>query len=284
MTTSVSIFKSLTQNEYTITPFKLTAPFTYVYTSGSTSNSVDTQILRGEKSSDSGLRVENSAAEIYDSVIQTFYSVLPYSYYGIKSYQYNPSASNELYVISITQDIFGQKILPGSVSVLINNTSSIDDGLGNLIVSASNTASYIGGIFYDKGIVTVKSARNELPSGGINLNGMSIISGSTVTVNFSSSVDMYEHNIKIKIAPTEFNFSLHNPTINKSFYTGSDATPLDFMTSRSRDPGNDLYLAPYVTTIGLYNPNNELLAVAKISSPIQRSFDSTQTFIIKFDA
>ena len=42
-------------------------------------------------------------------------------------------------------------------------------------------------------------------------------------------------------------------------------------------------IRPYVTTIGLYNDQYELLAVAKLSTPIQRTFESPQIFIIKFD-
>jgi hypothetical protein len=43
------------------------------------------------------------------------------------------------------------------------------------------------------------------------------------------------------------------------------------------------YFVPYVTTIGLYNDQYELLAVAKVSEPIQRTFDVTQTFTVRFD-
>jgi hypothetical protein len=42
-------------------------------------------------------------------------------------------------------------------------------------------------------------------------------------------------------------------------------------------------MRPYITTLGLYNSNNELLAVAKVSNPIQRTNDIAQTFVIKFD-
>jgi len=42
-------------------------------------------------------------------------------------------------------------------------------------------------------------------------------------------------------------------------------------------------LLPYITTIGLYNSNNELIMVAKPSVPVQRTKDVTQTFIIKYD-
>jgi len=42
-------------------------------------------------------------------------------------------------------------------------------------------------------------------------------------------------------------------------------------------------LYPYVTSIGLYNQDHELVAVAKLSNPIQRTDYSTQTFVVKFD-
>jgi len=42
-------------------------------------------------------------------------------------------------------------------------------------------------------------------------------------------------------------------------------------------------IKPYVTSIGLYNDEYQLLAIAKVSVPIQRTFDTEQIFIIKFD-
>jgi hypothetical protein len=42
-------------------------------------------------------------------------------------------------------------------------------------------------------------------------------------------------------------------------------------------------LTPYVTTIGLYNKNYELLAIAKLANPVPRAKNVDQTFIVKFD-
>ena len=42
-------------------------------------------------------------------------------------------------------------------------------------------------------------------------------------------------------------------------------------------------IKPYVTTIGLYSDKYELLAIAKLSQPIQRTFGTDQIFIIRFD-
>jgi hypothetical protein len=42
-------------------------------------------------------------------------------------------------------------------------------------------------------------------------------------------------------------------------------------------------MVPYITSIGFYNSDNDLLAVAKLSNPVKRTLDVAQTFIVKFD-
>jgi hypothetical protein len=69
-------------------------------------------------------------------------------------------------------------------------------------------------------------------------------------------------------------FATNNPTA-KSAVTGSTDNAIGLMVSQS--------ILPYVTTIGFYNEQNELLLVAKPSVPIQRTTDVAQTFIVKFD-
>lgn len=281
MTAPVTAFKSLGPKEYTITPFPAYSPFSYTYVSGSSTNSEDVQILYGRKyESSSGLRVENFEQDLFDSVIQNFYSPVPYTLYGIQSSSYHPTQS--VFVISVTQDVFGEEIKPGTFNVKIGTSSSFDDQKGNLIISQSGTGYIIGRIFYDKGVAIIKPT-SSIVSGGLSINGICIVSGTSVNVNFTSSIQLYEHSVRLRVEPTDFNFSLYNPTVQRTFYTGSSSKPLSSMVSRSKDPSNNTYLAPYVTTIGLYNPQNELLAVAKVSNPIQRTFDTTQTYVVKFD-
>ncbi len=43
------------------------------------------------------------------------------------------------------------------------------------------------------------------------------------------------------------------------------------------------YFSPYVTTIGLYNENYQLLAVGKLSQPIPISLHVDTTFVVNFD-
>jgi hypothetical protein len=68
----------------------------------------------------------------------------------------------------------------------------------------------------------------------------------------------------------EFNFS-NNPT----FVTGSVGQFVN--SSFERDP------KVYITTVGLYDDSNELLAVAKTSKPIEKSFDKEVAIKVKLD-
>lgn len=40
---------------------------------------------------------------------------------------------------------------------------------------------------------------------------------------------------------------------------------------------------PYITTVGLYNDANELLAVAKLGQPIPKSNKTDMTVVVKID-
>ena len=74
----------------------------------------------------------------------------------------------------------------------------------------------------------------------------------------------------LRLSNKEFNYS-NNPT----FATGSNGqlTNQDF----ENDP------KVYVTTVGLYNDSNELLAVAKLSRPLEKSFSKEALLRVRLD-
>ena len=74
----------------------------------------------------------------------------------------------------------------------------------------------------------------------------------------------------VRATNREFNFS-NNP----SFVTGSDGT---FAESTFETNPNT-----YITTVGLYNDANEMIAVAKTSQPIPKSFDKEVLIKVKLD-
>ena len=82
---------------------------------------------------------------------------------------------------------------------------------------------------------------------------------------------MYETQYKVSMGADEYNYST-----NPSILTGSSSeTMLGFATSS--------YFAPYVTTVGLYNNNHELLAVGKLAKPLPTSRNIDTTILINFD-
>ena len=74
----------------------------------------------------------------------------------------------------------------------------------------------------------------------------------------------------VRATNREYNFS-NNPT----FVSGSDNSFA--VSSFRRDPKT------FITTIGLYNNASELLAVAKTSQPIAKSFDKEVLVKVKLD-
>ena len=62
-----------------------------------------------------------------------------------------------------------------------------------------------------------------------------------------------------------------NPTIT----TDSSGSLRNFATSSN--------FMPYVTTVGLYNDNNELLLVGKLAQPMVMSGITDTTYVIRYD-
>lgn len=107
--------------------------------------------------------------------------------------------------------------------------------------------------------------------GGGNLTSDDIINATNVTCSFSSSFDIYETQYKATINEFEYNFSL-----NPSIISGStDGTVYDFVTGS--------FFSPYVSTVGLYDNDQNLLAVGKLSQPLPVSRTTDTTIFINID-
>ena len=73
---------------------------------------------------------------------------------------------------------------------------------------------------------------------------------------------------------SEFNVT-QNPTIIEPASSSLGTVSASFT--------EDENFNPYITTIGLYNDSNELLAIGKLAQPIQKPIDYDITFMIRFD-
>ena len=122
---------------------------------------------------------------------------------------------------------------------------------------------------------------------------------SSFSLHFENEHTIYENEVRCLIKESDFNLS-YNPTLlisgsqyivtsgsqaSGSFYTltGSiDSTVKDFATGSILSSGS--YFRPYATSLGLYNDDNELIAVAKFGKPIMMSPNTDMTFVIRWDS
>lgn len=98
----------------------------------------------------------------------------------------------------------------------------------------------------------------------------------TLSVPYSSSITaestIYQNEVRCKVNENDFSYTL-NPSANLAGTTGSYINAIT---------GSDF--RPYATTIGLYNDQDQLLIVGKLSRPYPITPNTDMTFIIKWDS
>lgn len=206
------------------------------------------------------------------------------------NFELHVSGANGMFkFVDESPDVDNPTIEPGGVVYNLGSGSIDTSTTGSDIVTftASNGEGY-GKIYPESGVVILNpSALSDTIGavGSADISGSesntsagvyenlhydlydSIVGGAYIKARSSENVS--SKNYFVRVRNTEFNFS-NNPT----FTTGSDNQIID-----------DLYNDPvtYISTVGLYNDNNELLSVAKVSRPIQNGRDAESLLKIKVD-
>lgn len=212
------------------------------------------------------------------------------NYYNYNSTTLNPlkffptGSDSEIAIISIPQNLFGDNIKPKSLNLEIPSFSSPlqDTGDGMVFYISGSNNYLVGNLIYQHGIIVLyPSPDKELTGYGFGTYGGSFygdesfnprewVDNLNLTCSFSSSHTLYETQYKCTITPEEFNYSL-----NPSVLTGSKGDLYPQFTSS--------YFDPYVTTVGIYNNNHELLMVGKLSEPLPTSRTTDTTILINLD-
>jgi hypothetical protein len=209
--------------------------------------------------------------------------------------KYFPSGSGSVIgVMSVPSRLYGNYIMPGSFRWSGISGSIYDDGEGNLIFSSSGDI--CGQIFYPHGLAII----TEFGASGANGYGSSVygssaygtgnsnitlgfVTSSNVTCSFSSSLTIYETQYKCTLRDNEYNFTLNPSTTSGSSQItssiGTFYTPGQYLN----DNITGSYFNPYLTTIGLYDEYQNLLAVGKLSQPLPLSITTDTTILINID-
>ena len=194
--------------------------------------------------------------------------------------RYFPTASDAIIgVYSIPQNLYGDKIQPNTFRVTSPKGAITDDGEGNLIINTTpNTI--VGTIIYQHGVAIITRDTAVAVTGIID----AFMTSSTLFCSFSSSYDIYETQYKCTINPPEYNFTLNESVISGSstfeysssfFYQPEDGIISNFATAST--------FTPYITGVGLYNENQELLAIAKLAQPLPTSRTTDTTIVVNLD-
>ena len=218
---------------------------------------------------------------------------------------------DSVYVISVNRARFKEKLLPGSLNLKLTSgsrtiqltdnsvdtttVSYVDSGRVYDIVSGSNgrsagatpdaftraSGSY-GKFLPDVGVILLNASTLKDPTYGISLP---VNEGSNVSTNnirnmynaivtgslfsLKSEETITSNYVFVRVRNSEFNYST-----NPSNISGSGDLLWNVMVNSPQ---------AYMTTVGLYNDNNDLLAVAKLSRPLLKDFTKEALLRIKLD-
>jgi hypothetical protein len=225
------------------------------------------------------------------------------------------SDSNSIYAINLSRTRFREKMDPGNWSLSLSGSNGLftfidnsgkkfGDTLGNAgrvfkVVSGSlnlgteneatiNTTTSSGdegfGLFYpDRGVLVLNPSAIQATVGSVPYG--SLVGDVGITENTENHKRLFQaielggdfearrtENVStqhffVRATNREFNYS-NNPT-----YTNTDGTFVE--TSFETDPKT------YITTVGLFNDSNEMIAVAKTSQPVPKSFDKEVLIKVK---
>ena len=224
------------------------------------------------------------------------------------------NTSDHFYAISFKRARMREKVDPGNWELHLSGSTGANGGLKFIDDSGATTnpESGVGGRVFNivsgsiaSGVTSTKTAAASQDGGGyglfypdvglILLNGdqmdnlvgdiTSVTSSNTLGGNVPTFFDSMVLGAKFqarreeRLSSThffcragnkEFNFS-NNPT----FFTSSDGTFTQ--ATFFKDPKT------YITTVGLFNNSNELLAVAKLSQPVLKSYSREALIKVKLD-
>ena len=227
--------------------------------------------------------------------------------------------SNDIYAINVNRARYREKMDPGNWSLTLTGTGGthtfIDDSgkkfgdtlgkagrvfkvvSGSLNLGTENEATVnstvssgdVGfGLFYpDRGIIILSPAALEDAVGSITVNGASVsIAGSA-----STSAEQENHKILVNAINVGGDFQARRTenvstqhffvrATNREFNYSNNPTYVN-ATGKFAETSFETNPKTYISTIGLLNDANEMIAVAKTSQPIEKSFDKEVLIKVK---
>jgi hypothetical protein len=218
------------------------------------------------------------------------------------TFQIGGTTVTQFYVINVARSRYKESLHPGSLTLSLSGSSgfiSLTDNSNVLttsqfidsnryfnIVSGSagtpaNTTVY-GHMFPDLGLIVLNPGA---------LTGFMAAPGVTANTNENNNAKLYTSILGATTAGRLFRLQSSETISSRFFFTRIKNSEYNYTSNPSiiDNRGNILHTTlidnpqTYITTVGLYNDNNELLAVAKLSKPLVKDFTKEALIRIKLD-
>lgn len=206
----------------------------------------------------------------------------------------------DLRLFHVPSMFYGKQIDPGSVRITdgVYNKRRVvrvfnDDGRGGLYVSGSMTRDIsgeeytgekrrkVGNVFYSEGLIvfTDPALYDMFDSGSLFWDSQISVSGvfgDLISADFKGQATMRTKTFNCRLATAQGNAS-NNPTFSYVDDRGTVNTDDDRVTVERHDG------VTYITSIGLYNEDRQLVAVAKLAQPIRKREKDKINLRLKMD-
>ena len=222
-----------------------------------------------------------------------------------RDFSFNGTTSPDIFVININRARYKQSLRLGSLNLKIGTSVLTDDSVTNsgsaVLTNAGrqyNIVSGSSGTMSGSSLSQTDSGSFGLfyPDAGfmvLNAEALELDSGTNVAVDKSSDTEAKNHQALLNRIDTGGSFILDTQeNISSQFYfVRAKNKEFNYTTNPSFiDANGNLNFTSmvdnpvsYITTVGLYNDANELLAVAKLSQPIAKDFTKEALIKVKLD-
>ena len=221
------------------------------------------------------------------------------------------NAMNEVYFVNFSRLLTKDQIKKGSVSITLLTGAYGDVNYGSITYTDANasdtqgTLNTVGGdygvlldttnnltggiVFYQAGIMVLTASAFSSSAG--TLSDTDFFDGQTISQLFTgSAISGACDALRQRIGNIQFNNTTEiNSTVyfcrapHNKFNYSSNPTYLSSSSIRVKNNTRSNPPISYITTIGLYNSQNELLAVAKLSEPLRKDPTNELTLRVRLD-
>ena len=220
---------------------------------------------------------------------------------------------NGIYIINIARNRYKEHTQPGALTlklgtglsgVILTDNSQISttnnyttagalyytliSGSNGVAYTTANSASVYGYLFPDNDIIILNptALSKSVPEGGMLYNPVL-----TDPTSLSTAVNIPNSLVNIISSGSYFQLQSAENVSAHYFFTRIKNQEFNYTTNPSiiDANGNLLYTTlinnpqTFITTVGLYNDSNELLAVAKLSRPLVKDFTKEALIKVKLD-